>query len=144
MALEDVPGRKADTIPALAEKLGMDPEVLSATVRRYNGICAGGLDQDFGKAAKYLRPIQQPPFYAFAVRNFDNGASRGGISIDEDFRVLRPDGSVIPGIYASGDAATYSWTENIGPVGLCGGLAGSWASGYHIAELVRDYLHTVV
>ena len=144
VALEDVPGRKADTIPALAEKLGMDPEVLSATVRRYNGICAGGLDQDFGKAAKYLRPIQQPPFYAFAVRNFDNGASRGGISIDEDFRVLRPDGSVIPGIYASGDAATYSWTENIGPVGLCGGLAGSWASGYHIAELVRDYLHTVV
>ena len=51
---------------------------------------------------------------------------------------------MIPGVYASGDAATYSWTENIGPVGLCGGLAGSWASGYHIAELVRDYLHTVV
>ena len=139
-ALEDVPGRTADSIPALAEKLGMDPAVLAGAVARYNQFCAGGADEDFGKPAQFLRPIQKPPFYGFAVRNFDNGASRGGISIDEDFRVLKPDGTVIPGIYCAGDAATYSWTENIGPVGLCGGLAGSWASGYHMAELVKAYL----
>ena len=139
-ALEDVPGRKADTIEALAEKLGMDPAVLGGTVARYNGFCAAGEDPDFGKKAENLMPIEQSPFYAFAVRNFDNGASRGGISIDEDFRLLRPDGTVIPGVWCSGDAATYSWTENVGPVGLCGGLAGSWASGYHMAELVKDYL----
>ena len=140
VALEDVPGRKADTLAALAEKLEMDPGTLEATVRRYNGFCANGLDEDFGKKPENLLPFGDGPYYAFAVRNFDNGASRGGISIDEDFRVLRPDGTVIPGIYCAGDAATYSWTENVGPVGLCGGLAGSWASGYHMAELVRDYL----
>ena len=139
-ALEDVPGRKADTIAALAEKLGMDPAVLTATVQRYNDLCAQGTDTDFGKKPENMLPIAEGPFYAFAVRNFDNGASRGGISIDEDFRVLTPEGQVIPGVYCAGDAATYSWTENIGPVGLCGGLAGSWASGYHMAELVRDYL----
>lgn len=139
-ALEDVPGRKADTIAALAEKLGMDPAVLTATVQRYNDLCAQGTDTDFGKKPENMLPIAEGPFYAFAVRNFDNGASRGGISIDEDFRVLTPDGQVIPGIYCAGDAATYSWTENIGPVGLCGGLAGSWASGYHMAELVKDYI----
>ena len=139
-ALEDVPGRKADTIAALAEKLGMDPAVLTATVQRYNDLCAQGTDTDFGKKPENMLPIAEGPFYAFAVRNFDNGASRGGISIDEDFRVLTPDGQVIPGVYCAGDAATYSWTENIGPVGLCGGLAGSWASGYHMAELVKDYI----
>ena len=139
-ALEDVPGRKADTIEALAGKLGMDPAVLRATVDRYNAQCAAGVDEDFGKEAKNLLPFGGGPYYAFAVRNFDNGASRGGISIDEDFRVLDAAGAPIPGVYCSGDAATYSWTENIGPVGLCGGLAGSWASGYHIAELVQDYL----
>lgn len=139
-ALEDVPGRKADSIRALAEKLGMDPNVLEETVARYNQLCENGEDTDFGKHAEHMLPIRTAPFYAFAVRNFDNGASRGGISIDEDFRVLDANGVPFPGIYCAGDAATYSWTENIGPVGLCGGLAGSWASGYHIAELVRDYI----
>lgn len=139
-ALEDVPGRKADTLAQLAEKLGMDPAVLCATVDRYNTLCAQGVDTDFGKKPENMLPISEGPFYGFAVRNFDNGASRGGISIDEDFHVLTPEGKVIPGVYCSGDAATYSWTENIGPVGLCGGLAGSWASGYHIAELIKSEL----
>ena len=139
-ALEDVPGRKADSIEALAAKLGMDPAVLTATVEKYNASVKAGCDEEFGKKPENMLPIEKAPFYGFAVRNFDNGASRGGISIDEDFRLLTPDGTVIPGIYVAGDAATYSWTENIGPVGLCGGLAGSWASGYHIAELVQDYI----
>lgn len=139
-ALEDVPGRKAATLEELAAKLGMEPKVLTDTVKRYNNACAAGYDKEFGKKPQHLRPIQHGPFYGFAMRNFDNGASRGGISIDEDFRVLRPDGSVIPGVWCAGDAATYSWTENIGPVGLCGGLAGAWASGYHIAELVESDL----
>lgn len=141
-ALEDVPGRKADSLEALAEKLKMDPAILTQTVSRYNSLCAAGCDSDFGKKPEHMIPIEEGPFYAFAVRNFDNGASRGGISIDEDFRVLDKNGDPIPGIYCAGDAATYSWTENIGPVGLCGGLAGSWASGYHIAELAKAYLDT--
>lgn len=139
-ALEDVPGRKADTIAELAKKLNMDPAVLEQTVARYNGLCKAGEDTDFGKKPEYMRPIETGPFYAFAVRNFDNGASRGGISIDEDFRVTDQNGEPIPGVYCAGDAATYSWTENIGPVGLCGGLGGSWASGYHMAELVKAYI----
>lgn len=139
-ALEDVPGRKADTLKELAEKLEIDPRRLEETVARYNGLCEKGEDEDFGKKAEFMMPIQQGPFYAFAVRNFDNGASRGGISIDEDFRVLDKDGKPFPGIYCAGDAATYSWSENIGPVGLCGGLAGSWASGYHMAELAKRYI----
>ena len=139
-ALEDVPGRKADTIEELGKKLGMAPGALEATIQRYNSLCERGVDEDFGKDGKYMMPIQTGPFYGFAVRNFDNGASRGGISIDEDFRVLDKDGKPFPGVYCSGDAATYSWSENIGPVGLCGGLGGSWASGFHIAELVKEYL----
>lgn len=139
-ALEDVPGRKAETIAELARKLNMDEAVLEQTVAHYNALCESGADTDFGKKPEYMMPIETGPFYAFAVRNFDNGASRGGISIDEDFRVTDQQGKPIPGVYCAGDAATYSWTENIGPVGLCGGLGGSWASGFHMAELVRDYL----
>ena len=83
----------------------MDPAVLTATVERYNGFCATGVDEDFGKNAENLVAIDEGPFYAVVdtLVGFD---ITGGVKTDESARVLRSDGSVIDGLYAVGLASS--------------------------------------
>ncbi|HEX4504962.1 MAG TPA: FAD-binding protein [Alphaproteobacteria bacterium] len=49
-----------------------------------------------------LTPISEPPFYAAQIAVSDLG-TKGGLKTDTNARVLRPDGSVIPGLYAAGN-----------------------------------------
>ncbi len=140
VSLEDWPARKADSIAELAAKLGMDPERLTESIIRYNKLCEKGVDEDFGKKPEHMHPIQKPPYYAFMGQNFDNGASLGGIAIDDEFRVINRETEPFDGLYCAGDCATYDPAENKGPVGLCGGLGGSWASGFQIANYIEGYL----
>ena len=70
----------ADTIEGLAEAMNayaaendwkltnIDAAALADTVARYNELCAAGRDEDFGKAAKYLVPIEGGPYYAIPPR----------------------------------------------------------------------------
>ena len=44
--------------------MGVPPETLSATVARYNELCAKGHDDDFYKLPNYLKPIETGPFFA--------------------------------------------------------------------------------
>ncbi|MFV8816711.1 FAD-dependent oxidoreductase [Haliea sp. E17] len=111
--------KQADSIEALAERLGIAPEALAATVQRFNGFVDAGRDEDFGRGARaYDRwlgdPAHQPngtlgrieegPFYAVPVNPGDVG-TYGGVVTDEYARVLKEDGSVIPGLYAVGICA---------------------------------------
>ena len=137
-ALEDIPAAKAHSIRELALKLKMDPDVLEDSVGRYNGFCETGKDEDFGKAKENMMPIAKAPFYAFMGQNFDNGASLGGVETDAVFRVLKSDGGCFENLFCAGDCATYSPEEEKGAVGLCGGLGGSFASGYQIANYIKD------
>lgn len=135
-ALEDRPARKAESIRELAVKLGMNPDSLEASINRYNGLCDSSCDEDFAKPAPFMRPIRNAPFYAFLGQNFDNGASLGGIETDAMFHVVKQAGGVFENLYCAGDCATYSPEEDKGAIGLCGGLGGSWASGYQIANYI--------
>jgi 3-oxosteroid 1-dehydrogenase len=45
-----------------------------------------------------------PPYYAFRIVLGDLGTS-GGLLTDEYARVLRPDGTVVPGLYAVGNTS---------------------------------------
>jgi 3-oxosteroid 1-dehydrogenase len=49
-----------------------------------------------------LGVIDKPPFYAATIVLSDLG-TKGGLKTDDHARVLRPDGSVITGLYASGN-----------------------------------------
>jgi fumarate reductase flavoprotein subunit len=93
----------APTIDALAVALGMDPTVLTGTVARYNRACAAGRDDEFAKAAKFLRPVAQPPFYAALVRPATICLTSCGLRIDPDARVLGADGAPVPGLFAAGE-----------------------------------------
>ena len=58
--------------------------------------------QRIGQPNPCLIPIQTGPFYAAKVALGDLG-TKGGLKTDARARVLRPDGSVIKGLYAAGD-----------------------------------------
>lgn len=58
--------KKADTIADLALQIGLKPQVVQATVGKYNISCAGGYDPEFGRS-QLLVPLNRPPYYAIAI-----------------------------------------------------------------------------
>ena len=98
---------QADTIEELAEKMGLNPETLSATVARYNELCEKGEDVDFYKESYRMRPVVQPPFYAVTVGG-QLLCTMDGMQIDTEFHVLDAASDPIPGLYALGnDSGSY-------------------------------------
>ena len=109
---------KANGLPELAQALGIDRAGLLGTDVRFNGFASKGRDQDFERGERLatagagrrrnpsLGKVDKPPFWAVAVYPGDLG-TKGGLAVDADARVLRADGSPIPGLYAcSGTAAS--------------------------------------
>jgi 3-oxosteroid 1-dehydrogenase len=108
--------KTADTLEGLAGSLKIDPATLKATVERFNGFVAQNRDDDFHrgeraydrwlgdwlhKPSASLGSLSEPPFCAVPVLPGDVG-TYGGVVTDERARVLREDGSVIEGLYATG------------------------------------------
>lgn len=91
----------AASLRELAEKAGIDPAGLEATVARYNGYVAAGEDPEFGR--EHLPdPIAEPPFYA--VRNHAiTLVTFQGLDITTDFGVRDEAGVTIPGLFAIGE-----------------------------------------
>jgi len=107
------------TVQELARKVGLPSAALAETVRRFNSFAFSGKDLDFqrGDSAydhyytdpavhpnSCLAPLLLPPFYAFKIVPGDLG-TKGGMRTDASARVLRTDGSVIPALYAAGNAS---------------------------------------
>ena len=108
---------KAATLEELAQKCGIDGANLAATVKRFNSFAHHGKDEDFGRGQdiydRYyadprvtpnnnLAPLTAAPYFATRIYPGDLG-TKGGLLTDEYARVLREDGSVIEGLYASGN-----------------------------------------
>jgi fumarate reductase flavoprotein subunit len=94
----------ADSLEELADKTGIDPDGLKATVDEYNKYCEKGFDPIFNKSHKLLRPIKTPRFYAGKQLPGAYG-SLGGIKINHKAEVLDKDWKKIPGLYAAGTDA---------------------------------------
>lgn len=111
--------KKADTIEALANEIGVNPEGLAETVRKNNEYAKTGKDLDYGRGEIYydryygdsrtepnhcIAPIEKGPFYAIPIHPGDIG-TKGGMLTDTNGQVVGQDGSAIPGLYAVGNVA---------------------------------------
>lgn len=110
--------KSAATIEELAVRCGIDPAGLKAEISRFNGFAKTGVDLDFHRGERaydnwfgdpWIKPnpnlgtIEKAPFHAFEMVPGDVGTA-GGIVTDDHARVLRADGSVISGLYATGNS----------------------------------------
>lgn len=113
-ALENGWIKKYDTLEELAEDRGIDPEVLLATVERYNELAESGEDVDFGRPAESMRAITEAPFYSYKLVPGATGTYCGAaiaLDIDASCAVLDRDGVPIPGLFACGAGLVWSRTE---------------------------------
>jgi len=109
---------KDATVEGLAARIGLPPGSLTETIERFNGFARTGKDLDHGRGdSAYDRYYGDPtlpnpamdsldkgPYYAIRVEAGDLG-TKGGVVTDEHARVLREDGTVIEGLYATGNTS---------------------------------------
>ena len=156
LTIEDVPGWRrsvrsdqppvsADSIPELAETLGLNAEELARTVAGYNAACpaAGAFDPlavdglgtgpSFApRKSNWSRPLTRPPFLAYPII-CGNCFTFGGLKINSNSQVLNADGEPIPGLYAAGETiglyyGTYTGATSVLRGAVFGRIAGRHAT----------------
>ncbi|GLY38967.1 FAD-binding protein [Amycolatopsis sp. NBRC 101858] len=105
---------EAGSIRELAEKTGIDPEALLATVDHYNEFAEKGEDPDWadplqthvltGPDSVHIKPITGPRYGAIQQWPGTIGTN-GGLRIDADARVLGNRVPIIDGLYAAGNTS---------------------------------------
>jgi len=132
-----------ETAAEMEAGLSLPAGSLGKTLARYNHHAARGEDPDFRKSADWLAPQDQPPWAVFDLRlgrAFYAGFTLGGLRVTVDAQVQRPDGSVIPGLYAAGACASNIAQDG---KGYCSGTQlgeGSFfgrRAGKHAARMAR-------
>jgi fumarate reductase flavoprotein subunit len=103
----------ADSLEELARAIGVEPATLVEEAELLARVAAGEVVDRFGRTSVEA-PLQGPFAAVRVVPALFH--TQGGLVVDEHARVLRPGGTPIPGIYASGGAAA--------------GISGHGASGY--------------
>jgi uncharacterized protein with FMN-binding domain len=125
---------KADTIEELAEKvvnkyyenIKMDPEILKATIERFNAAVDGSAEDDWGRTTLEYK-IQNGPFYAvWATPNLHD--TLAGLRVDGSMQVLDLDGVPIPNLFAAGESAGGMHVHGLGRVITSGYIAGRSAA----------------
>ena len=124
------------TIEELAGLLNIPAETLTATVQRYNGWQAAGMDEDYGRSATEMPvALTTPPYYAVHVAPAIHH-TMGGLSVNTETQVLRQDGTPIAGLYAAGEVtgglhgANRLGGNGVADIVVNGRLAGIAASRY--------------
>jgi fumarate reductase flavoprotein subunit len=127
---------RAETLEDLARTLGLPADTLADTIAETSRSARGEIPDAFGREEFIGGPFE-PPYYGIHVR----GAlfhTQGGLRVDQRARVLRPDGTPIPGMYAGGGTAVgvsgsgyrgYSSGNGLLAATVLGKVAGEEASG---------------
>lgn len=141
---------EGQTLEELAQKAGIDPAGLVATVRAYNADAVRGEDPAFGRGRtafnRYLAdpqhrpnpcvaPVQTGPFYAVKVLMGDLGTF-DGIQTRVTGEVLRHDRTPIPGLYAVGNDRSSMMGGNYPGAGITHGpnMTFAYLTANHIAD----------
>jgi len=135
----------ANTLEELAGYLGYTGDFVKTfveSIKHYNELCHAGVDSDYGKDAKAMIPIDEPPFYGcvgrmmWGMRPFM--VTVAGIMTDGKLRPLNKEGQPIKGLFVCGNTlggrygmgySTPFAGNSIGMACTHGWLAGRFASG---------------
>ncbi|MFJ4457181.1 FAD-binding protein [Pseudomonas sp. NPDC089392] len=145
---------KADTLEALAGKIGIDAQGLASTVDKVNDYARSGVDLDFGRGGNVfdryygdcnikpnpcLAPLRKGPYYAMRLDAGDIG-TKGGLLTNAQAQVLREDGSAIAGLYAIGNcSASVMGTSYPGAGGTLGpAMTFAYVAANHLAAQRRE------
>ncbi|MCB1333993.1 MAG: FAD-dependent oxidoreductase [Roseivivax sp.] len=145
---------RAGDLAGLAAALDLPAATLAQTIERFNSGALQGQDSQFGRGSTpynrvqgdaghapnpALGPLLRAPFYAVKVVPGSLGTF-AGLMTDAAARVLRPDGSAIAGLFATGnDAASImgghypSGGITLGPAMTFGYIAGRVLAGQPVA-----------
>ncbi|MCV9878591.1 FAD-dependent oxidoreductase [Brenneria izbisi] len=130
---------KSATIEGLAKEMGVEVNVLKATLEQNNMFAAQKRDEVFNKNMDYLRAVKTGPFYAVRMQPAALG-TLGGVKINEKMQAVDKTGDAIPGLYVTGNdaAGMYGDTYDL----LLGGGTFGFAlnSGRIAAENALDYI----
>lgn len=135
-----------DSIPEMADHLGIEPGVLTETVETFNAAVQPGEftpERPDGKATRGIEPpktnwamrIDNPPYYVLPTKTGIT-FTFGGLKIDERARVQDTQFETIPGLYAVGNSTGgFFFTNYAGGCGLAhasvfGKIAGEDAANY--------------
>ena len=97
----------AQSLEELAKKMGVDVATFKKTVETYNSFAKSGLDEEWGKKASNIWPIEKAPFYGFRLSSGMLNTN-GGIRINTNAQVVDPRYKAITGLYAAG-IVTSGW-----------------------------------
>lgn len=95
--------KKADRISDLAALFELDAVELESTIADYNAAASGRSADALGRKTFGLGPLEGPFYGCRVVPGLFH--TQGGLRVDANARVLKPDGSPIPCLFAGGGAA---------------------------------------
>ncbi len=130
---------KADSIPDVAKKAGVDGAELQKTVARYNTFVKNGKDEEFNRPAKFMKTqvsltgpyyiVEQQPRFATTM---------GGVVTDKTLNVVNKQDKPIKGLYAAGELVGGSMGDDSPPGG---NMAWAMTSGKLAAESAVKFLN---
>lgn len=123
----------------IAEFKGARPEILKATVERYNTFCDNGYDYDMLKDKEFLFLLRVPPYYAILGRQ-GSDSTFGGIKIKEHMEVINKQFDPIPGLFAAGINAGSCISTIYHPKHAGTSLSFAICSGYLAGKSAAKYL----
>jgi hypothetical protein len=139
----------ANTIPELARKIEVDPQILMEIVNKMNKYAETGVDEEFHrgetiydkfygdpnvKPNQSLGYIRKAPFYALPLYR-GNVATVFGLKTNEDSQVMRGDGKPVEGLYAVGldQNTVMRGTYPGGGSSLGPGMTFAYRAGLHVS-----------
>ncbi|GAW98491.1 FAD-dependent oxidoreductase [Secundilactobacillus mixtipabuli] len=135
--VEDGYFKKADTIEDLAKQTDLDPEVLNATINKWNTDSENGQDSEFGRE-NVLGTLKAPYYAAKMAPSTPDTA--GGLTINSHTQVLDNRDKIIPGFYAAG-STTGGWRGMTYPgcgMGITNAIVFGRLAGEEAAKSILD------
>ena len=144
------PAIKADTVEGLAEKLGLDPAAVAATVAAFNAACVAGpfdasrLDGVHTQGldppkTNWARPIAVAPFIAYPLRPGITFTYLG-VKVNERAQVVMDTGRTAGNLFASGEimAGSILGRGYLAGFGMAIGTVFGRIAGREAAKYVRN------